>query len=224
MTSAPVLMDGRMKNETEKNSLPKWFEWAREIQSLAQTGLTFSQNHFEKDRNTRLMELAAEIISTHSKLGYSSTLESMLEQPGYATPKIDVRAAVLRDNKILLVQEAEDQKWCMPGGWADVGDEPAESVIREVKEESGYDVVVKKVIGVFDANRDGRPMNLYHAFKIVFLCEITGGKAKVSPETLAVEFFELNALPPLSQNRTHARHIEEVSRHIADPARISYFE
>ena len=217
-------MDGRMGNGNGDGVMPMWFKWAREIQALAQTGLTFSENMYEKERNTRLMGLASEMMAAHSNLNQQELLENMLSQPGYATPKIDVRGAVIRDGKILFVQEAADGKWCMPGGWADVGDEPAEAIIREIREESGFEVSVNKVIGVFDANRDGRPMELYHAFKIVFLCEITGGEAAVSFETLAVDFFDLFDPPPLSGNRTHPRHLNEVAEHLADPARKTYFE
>jgi ADP-ribose pyrophosphatase YjhB (NUDIX family) len=214
-------MDGTMP---DVKSLPIWLEWAREIQALAQTGLAFSQNPYEKERNEKLMRLASEMIAGHSNLDENSIHENMLKQSGYATPKIDVRGAIIRNNKILLVQEAMDGKWCMPGGWADVGDEPAASVIREVREESGFDVRLSKIIGVFDANRDGRPLELYHAFKIVFLGEITGGQAKTSHETLAVDFFPLDDPPPLSMNRTHSRHLEEIRNHLENPERPTYFE
>jgi len=207
-----------------KNSFPKWLEWAREIQALAQTGLAFSENPYEEERNQKLMHLASEIVASHSDLEKDEIQESMIRQPGYATPKIDVRGAIIRKGKILLVQEAMDRKWCMPGGWADVGDEPVASIVREVKEESGFDVRITKVIGVFDANRDGRPMELYHAFKIVFLGEITGGEAQTSHETLAVDFYTLNDPPPLSMNRTHPRHLEEIQKHLADLNRPTYFE
>ncbi len=121
-----------------------------------------------------------------------------MDHPGYATPKIDVRAAVIKDGKILLVQESTDNCWAMPGGWADVGDIPSEVAIRETKEESGFDVKPKKVIGVYDANRVGGRLEFFHAFKIIFLCELIGGEARTSDETLDVKFFDFNDLPPLS--------------------------
>jgi ADP-ribose pyrophosphatase YjhB (NUDIX family) len=170
------------------------------------------------------MALAAEMIGSHSTLDSDEILANMLHQPGYATPKIDVRGAAIRDGKILFVREASDGRWCLPGGWADVGDAPAEAVVREMREESGFDVRVSKLIGVFDANRDGRPVELYHAFKIVFLCEITGGEATPSHETPEVDFFPLIDPPPLSRNRTHPRHLTEIQKHFDDPARRTYFE
>jgi ADP-ribose pyrophosphatase YjhB (NUDIX family) len=113
----------------------------------------------------------------------------------------------------------------MPGGWADVGDIPSEAAVRETWEESGFEVAIKKVVGVFDANRDGgRPLELYHAFKIVFLGEVTGGEARSSDETLDVGFFGFDDLPPLSSNRTNERHLAEVQAHLKDPRRMAYFD
>jgi ADP-ribose pyrophosphatase YjhB (NUDIX family) len=205
----------------EKN---KWLKWAREIQSLAQTGLAFAPNHYEIERNNRLLEIAAEIVSEHTNLNKDETAKIFMKQPGYATPKIDVRAAVVKKNQILLVKEITDKKWSMPGGWADVGDMPAEVAVRETKEESGYEVKPLKVIGVFDANRSGRPMEFFHAFKIIFLCELTGGKASTSNETEDVRFFDFDNLPPLSENRTNMKHINEILAHLKDNKRKSFFE
>jgi hypothetical protein len=127
----------------ENNS--KWLEWAREIQALAQTGLTFAPNHYEEARNKRLLEIAAEITAHHTDLEIDTLKKSFMAQPGYATPKVDVRAAVIDDGKILLVKERTDGRWAMPGGWADVGDYPAQSAEREALEESGFIVKAKKL-------------------------------------------------------------------------------
>ncbi len=206
------------------NNSPQWLEWAREIQALSQTGLAFTQNEYERERYRRLSEIAAEIVAGHTGLSQEGVQKDFLRQPGYATPKIDVRGAVVRDEKILLVQERTDQCWAMPGGWADVGDRPAEMVAREVLEESGLRVVAKKVIGVYDANRTGRPMEFYHAFKIVFLCESISGELRSSNETLAADFFSFDHLPPLSLNRTNERHLAEVLAHVRDPNRPAAFD
>jgi len=203
---------------------PQWLEWAREIQALSQTGLTFTQNEYERERYQRLSEIAAEITASYSEISKENWQKNFLSQPGYATPKIDVRGAVVRENKILLVQERTDQRWSMPGGWADVGDRPAEMVAREVWEESGIRVVAQKVIGVYDANRTGRPMEFYHAFKIVFLCEITGGELRPSNETLAAGFFDFENLPPLSLHRTNEKHLAEVLAHVRDHTRPAAFD
>lgn len=204
---------------------PRWLEWAREIQALCQTGLAFSQTEYDTHRYRRLAEIAAEIIHSHSEIPKDPVLESFLMQVGYATPKVDVRGAVVRDGRILLVQERSDGCWCMPGGWADVGDIPSEMVAREVWEESGFEVLPRKVVGVYDANRTGgRPLELYHAYKIIFLCDIVGGEARPSDETSAVDFFDLDALPPLSTNRTNVHHLKEVFAHLGDLHRPAAFD
>lgn len=206
------------------SSIPRWLEWAREIQALGQTGLTYSTSEYDTQRYQRLMEIAAEIVEKNTKLPKESLLENFQAQPGYATPKVDVRGAVVRDGEILLVQERSDECWCMPGGWADVGDLPSEVVVREVWEESGFNVVAKKVIGVYDANRSGLPLEFYHAYKILFLCELTGGQSRPSHETMSVGFFKFDDLPPLSLNRTNQRHLDEVVAHLRDLDRPAAFD
>jgi ADP-ribose pyrophosphatase YjhB (NUDIX family) len=203
---------------------PLWLEWARELQALSQTGLTYSENEYHAQRYRRLMEIAAEIVEGQTNLTREPVLRDFMSQPGYATPKVDVRGAVIRDDRILLVQERSDERWCMPGGWADVGDLPSDMVKREVWEESGFEVEPRRVIGVYDANRSGVPLEFYHAYKIVFLCEIVGGQARPSSETLAVAFFSFDDLPPLSAERTNERHLAEVSAHLHNPQRPAAFD
>lgn len=202
---------------------PKWIEWAQEIFSMSQAGLTYSQNPFDIERYKRLQEITAEMIASQSELDKQSVLESFSMQAGYITPKIDVRGAVVRDGKILLIQERADGNWAMPGGWADLGNAPASVAEREVWEESGYRVKAKKVVAVIDANRF-EPMEFYHAFKIIFLCELVGGEAQTSHETLAVDFFDPQRLPPLSVNRTNESMIQEVFAHLQNPDRPTAYD
>lgn len=208
----------------KEEQTPKWLAIAREIQQLSQTGSAFAVTDYEKDRYKRLTEITAEIIEHHTILEKESLVKILMEQPGYATPKIDVRAAVVKDGKILLVQESTDNCWAMPGGWADVGDVPSEVASRECKEESGFDVKPIKVIGVYDANRVGGRLEFFHAFKIIFLCELLGGKATPSEETLDVKFFDFYKLPSLSLNRTNEKHINEIKLHLENPERKTYFD
>jgi ADP-ribose pyrophosphatase YjhB (NUDIX family) len=209
---------------SEENKSFNWLDIAREVQQLAQTGNAFAVTNYEKDRYKRLSEIVTEIIEHHTQLDKEAVQKVLMEQPGYATPKVDVRSVVIKENKILLVQESTDNCWAMPGGWADVGDYPSQVAIRETKEESGYDVKPIKIIGVFDANRTGRRLEFFHAFKIIFLCELIGGEAKTSDETLDVKFFSFNELPPLSMNRTNQKHIDEIKLHLEDPERKTYFD
>lgn len=210
--------------ESREIAVPSWLAWARELQALAQTGLTFTSGHYDILRYRRLIELAAEITAAHTGAPPVELAADFLRQPGYATPKIDVRGAVVRDGRILLVQERVDGKWCMPGGWADIDEVPSAMVAREVLEESGFVIEPRKVVGVFDANRDGMPREFFHAYKIVFLCDILGGEARGSDETLAAEFFPFDSLPPLSSARTHDRHLAEVREHLRNPERPAAFD
>jgi ADP-ribose pyrophosphatase YjhB (NUDIX family) len=201
----------------------KWIAWAREIFSLSQIGLTYNKNEFDIERYKRLQEISAEMIESQSKISKESALESFSMQAGYTTPKIDVRGAVVHEGRILLIQERMDEKWAMPGGWADLGNAPASVAEREVWEESGYRVKAEKVVAVIDANRF-EPMEFYHAFKIIFLCELLGGEPCTSHETMAVDFFDLNDLPPLSIYRTNEDMLQEVFAHAKDPDRRTYFD
>lgn len=202
---------------------PKWVEWAQEIFSLSQAGLTYSQNEFDIARYKRLQEITAEMIENESYLKKQAVLESFSMQAGYITPKIDVRGAVIRDGKILLIQERVDGRWAMPGGWADLGNPPASVAEREVWEESGFRVRAEKVVAVLDANRID-PMEFYHAYKIIFLCRLLDGEPRTSYETLAVDFFDQNELPPLSLFRTNEGMLQEVFAHVQDPLRPTAFD
>jgi ADP-ribose pyrophosphatase YjhB (NUDIX family) len=206
-------------------STPNWLDWGREIQALAQTGLTYSRNEFDILRYRRLEEIAAQIIASHTSLPQEEILKSFRMQPGYATPKIDVRGAVIHEGRILLVQERLDGCWTMPGGWADVGESPSAMVRREVQEESGYQVRVEKLVAVYDANRlPGVRLEFFHAYKLIFLCTLTGGEARPSNETSAVDFFDLDQLPQLSASRTNRQMLEEVFAHRANPNRPAAYD
>ena len=202
---------------------PKWLGWAQEIFSLSQSGLTYSGNQYDIERYKRLQEITAEIIASQSEISKETVLESFSMQAGYITPKIDVRGAVIQDNKILLIQERADEKWAMPGGWADLGNAPASVAEREVWEESGFRVRAEKVVAVLDANRI-QPMEFYHAYKIIFLCKLLDGEPRISYETLAVEFFDPNNLPPLSTYRTDEDILREVFSHVKNPDRPTAFD
>jgi ADP-ribose pyrophosphatase YjhB (NUDIX family) len=199
-------------------------EWAREIQALAQTESHYARDDFSRGRCRRLTEIAAEMTGESSGIGFARIVQAFNAQIGYATPKIDVRAAVFKDNRLLLVQERIDGGWTMPGGWADVGDAPARAAEREAWEEAGFHVKARKVVGVYDANRRG-PLEVFHAFKIIFLCHILDGEARPSDETSAVGFFAYDEIPAcFSGERTTARHIQDVFAALHNPDRPTVFD
>jgi ADP-ribose pyrophosphatase YjhB (NUDIX family) len=196
---------------------PRWLEWAREIQSLSQTGYHYSENEYQRERYRRLTEIAAEIFTEYSDLEYQPLLNAFKAQIGYATPRVDVRGAVFRDGKLLLVRERADGGWTMPGGWADVGDVPSQAAEREVLEEAGFLVKARKLVGVYDANRV-EPLEVFHGYKLVFLCDVLDGMPRTSHETSEVAFFALDEIPhTLSGERTRPRHIQDAFMALMKP-------
>jgi ADP-ribose pyrophosphatase YjhB (NUDIX family) len=157
------------------------------------------------------------MISKNSDIEYLPLAKAFSSQTGYATPKIDVRAAVFQDRKLLMVRERLDGGWTLPGGWVDVGDTPSKAAERETREESGFRVQAIKVVGVYDANRRN-PLEVFHAFKIVFLCRILDGKAQPSKETSEVSFFAESEIPQnFSGERTTERHIRDIFAALKNP-------
>jgi ADP-ribose pyrophosphatase YjhB (NUDIX family) len=203
---------------------PRLLEWAREIQALAQTGHHYAKDDYQRDRCTRLMEIAAAMISENSGLDFLPLAKAFLSQIGYATPKIDVRAAVFKDQKLLMVRERLDGGWTLPGGWVDVGDTPSKAAERETWEEAGFHVQALKVIGVYDANR-ANPLEVFHAFKVVFQCSILDGEPRPSNETSEVKFFAQDEIPAaFSGERTTSRHIRDVFTALKNPECPTVFD
>jgi ADP-ribose pyrophosphatase YjhB (NUDIX family) len=192
--------------------------WTRRVQAIAQTGLAFTRDHYDQQRYEELLAIAAEMMAAGAGIPDSQkVLDLFREERGYATPKIEVRGAVLHDGQVLLVREREDGGWTLPGGWADVGDTPSAMVVREVKEESGYDVVPRKLAALFDRNKHPHPPIASHAYKLFFLCDLIGGEAAPSFETPEVAFFPSNDLPKLSPSRVTEYQIRHMFEHAAHP-------
>jgi ADP-ribose pyrophosphatase YjhB (NUDIX family) len=196
----------------------QWLGWTRRVQAIAQTGLAFTRDHYDQQRYEELLAIAAEMMAAGAGIPDSQkVLDLFREERGYATPKIEVRGAVLHDGQVLLVRERDDGGWTLPGGWADVGDTPSAMVVREVKEESGYDVVPRKLAALFDRNKHPHPPIAAHAYKVFFLCDLIGGEAAPSFETPEVGFFPRNELPKLSPSRVTEYQIQHMFEHAAHP-------
>jgi ADP-ribose pyrophosphatase YjhB (NUDIX family) len=205
---------------------PDWLGWAREIQAIAQTGLAFTHEGYDYERYLALRDLAARIIAARGG-GEPSHIAALLAgQSGYATPKVDVRGAVFRDRRILLVREAADGgRWTLPGGWADVNLTPSENVVKEVHEESGFEVRVRKLAAVWDRTRQGHTPQLFQAYKMFFICDLIGGAAATSSETTEVAFFAQAEIPPdLSLSRTLPQQITRMFVHSREPERPTDFD
>ena len=211
--------------KTEGPFEPQWLRWAKELQAMAQTGLTYSEGPYDLERYKRLRAIAAEMMAAGSDHALDSIAGLFAEQSGYATPKVDVRGAAIRDGKILLVKEASDGLWTLPGGWADVNESPSRCVVREVWEESGFEVQAVKLAAVYDRGcHPHHPPFAFHVYKLFFLCTITGGAARTSLETVAVDFFSPDALPPLSQGRVLPFQIQRMFDHLNDPSLATDFD
>ena len=197
---------------------PVWLTIARELQAIAQTGLTFTKDRFDILRYERLRELASELMAHGSGSDKDKIVELLRGESGYATPKVDVRGAAFKDGQVLMVREISDGLWTLPGGWADVNQSPAECVVREIFEESGFEVRAVKLAAVRDYHKAGHPkVPLHSQYRIYFICEITGGAATPSNETSEVAFFERRALPPLSLGRTLPAQVERLYEHWQHP-------
>jgi ADP-ribose pyrophosphatase YjhB (NUDIX family) len=204
---------------------PQWLRIARELRAIAQTGLAFTTDRFDRQRYERVRELAASMLAAGSGEQYEVIIEILREGWGYATPKVDVRGAAFVDGRVLLVREIGDGKWTLPGGWADVNQSAAECVVREIAEESGFEARTVKLAAVRDYQKSGHPpRNVDSIYKMFFICEITGGAARPSIETSEVAFFPRDALPPLSLGRTTAAQIDRMFHHAEHPELAADFD
>ncbi|OCA84136.1 ADP-ribose pyrophosphatase [Bacillus sp. FJAT-27225] len=203
---------------------PKWLEWAKQLQSIAQAGLTYSKDVYDLERFESIRNISVEILSQHTNMDSKMIKDLFANETGYATPKVDIRAVVFRDDKILMVKENDDGGWSLPGGWGDIGLTPSEVAVKEVKEESGFEVKARKLIAVLDRNSHPHPPSPYHIYKIFIQCEIIGGQPKEGIETEAVDFFAENELPPLSVARNTESQIHLAFKHLHNPAEPVYFD
>jgi ADP-ribose pyrophosphatase YjhB (NUDIX family) len=190
-------------------------QWARKVQAIAQNGLTFSQDPFDRERFEQLQQLVTTILTSQLAITPDQVQALWLGDDGYATPKVDVRGGVFEQDKVLLVRERSDGKWTLPGGWVDIGDGPSFAVEREIREESGYLAKAVKLAALFDKNNPahGHPPGILHIYKLFFLCELTGGTPTISNETDGVDFFPVSSLPPLSTGRATQSEIDRLHQH-----------
>lgn len=189
-----------MKNE-------KWLDWAIELQSLAQAGLTYCKDPFDRERYERIREITAEMLSDKTDVSVEKVKELFCNETGYQTPKIDTRAAIFRDGKILLVRE-NNGKWSLPGGWCDVNVSVGENAVKEVSEEAGLDVTADRIIAVLDRAKHNLPVYPYGVCKIFVRCSVIGGSFKENTETTGFDWFDEENLPELAEEKNNAEQIK----------------
>ncbi len=201
---------------------------ARRLLAVAQTGLHYTQSDYERERYEEVAQIAAQLIGRAE--GYSSEQIRQLwrMEEGYTTPKLDVRGAMFRQgargSEVLLVRERMDGKWTVPGGFADVNEWPSQAVLKEIEQESGYTARVLKLAAVHDRNQHNYPQFIFHIWKLLFVCEITGGEARLSNETDGVQFFALDDLPELSTGRITAEQLLLLHKHHLQPELPTEFD
>jgi ADP-ribose pyrophosphatase YjhB (NUDIX family) len=201
-----------------------WTSAAQRIQAIAQTGLAFATSPYDVERYGELSEIAATMMAGDEPEKIALATRMFASDRGYATPKVDVRAAVFQNDGLLLVRELEDGCWTLPGGWAEVGQSAAESVEREVREESGYIVKAVKLLACWDRNKHPHPAIPFHAYKLVFHCELLGGAPNASPETTEVGFFTEEQIPVLSLTRVLPEQIRFVFESVRHPSAPTAFD
>lgn len=195
----------------------QWTDWVERIRAIAQNGLTYGENHFDLERYQQLQDIAHDMTAQLTDAPREKVDNYFLPDSGYTTPKVDIRAGVFKDGKILLVKERSDGCWALPGGWADVCEPPSLGAERETLEESGYIVKARKLVAVRDTQRHPYyPRNPHHIFKMLFLCELEGGAPQENIEISEIDFFPLDQLPPLSMGRTIASDIHTLKAHMDD--------
>ena len=184
----------------------KWLEWAIELQALAQAGLTYGQDVYDRERYTRIREIAAEMVAHQAEMPFEKVQNLFCNETGYQTPKLDTRAAIFEGDKILLVREANGT-WSLPGGWVEVNLSIKENTIKEVKEEAGLNVTADKIIAVQDRSKHNLPLYAYGVCKIFVLCTATGGQFQPNAETTQSGYFAEDELPTLAAEKNNAEQI-----------------
>ena len=194
----------------------RWADWARRLNAIAQNGLTFARDSFDRERYNSVRNIAAEIMAAHTGVETSVIRDFFAREEGYATPKVDVRAVVFCEGTLLFVKELDDGLWSLPGGWADVGESPREAVVREVFEETGYTTRAVKLLALDDRNKHPHPPYPHHTYKLFIRCELLSQVPAGSAEAEA-RFFEEDAIPELSVMRVTAEQIARLFEHYRHP-------
>ncbi|NEU04870.1 NUDIX hydrolase N-terminal domain-containing protein [Clostridium senegalense] len=185
----------------------QWLQWAIELQSLAQAGLTYGKDVYDKERYERIREISAEIVSNMSDIPLGMVKSIFCNESGYQTPKLETRASIFENGKILLVRE-NDGKWSLPGGWCDVNVSVGENTVKEVKEESGLDVVADRIIAIQDRAKHNLPVYAYGICKVFVQCSVIGGQFEENIETTEYGYFEVDNLPELATEKNNEEQIK----------------
>ena len=187
-----------------------WLETAKRIEALARAGLAYSENPYDIERYRELQQISYKMMEEYSGTPVEVIRDLFKGESGYPTPKVDIRGMVIRDDKILMIQEKTDRRWALPGGWADIGFSPKQVAEKEILEEAGLEVKALRLLAVHDKNFHDHPPTPVHVYKFFILCSDSGGEPVPGSETLDAGFFPVEELPPLSVERNTAKQIREM--------------
>jgi ADP-ribose pyrophosphatase YjhB (NUDIX family) len=202
----------------------QWIEFAKRLQAIAQAGLSYSTNKFELERYEEVRKISIEMMSTYADMNMDKVSDLFANETGYQTPKVDIRAAVFRGDKVLMVKEESDGCWSIPGGWADIGYSPAENAVKEVREEAGLEVKPVRLLAVLDMKKYSHPPAPYDIYKLIILCEFTGGVLSPGLETSEAGFFAEHELPLLSVRRITAEQMRIIFEFQREPQKAVVFD
>ena len=202
--------------EQEQSLREPWLSWAMELQSIAQCGLAYVKDVYDKERYERLRDIAAEMLSERSGIPLERVKDLFCSESGYQTPKLETRAAIFREGRILLVHERRGG-WSLPGGWVDVLESVGSNAVKEAREEAGVEVEAERIIALHDQQKRNNPPHAYGICKVFVLCRLLGGAFQENSETDDSGYFSLEDLPPLEHGKNTPEQIALCFRARADP-------
>lgn len=197
----------------------------KRVKALADTGLVYSENDYAKERYEELIRISIELLSVAGNTGIEVLQDFFLPEKDYPTVKVDVRGFVLNNrNEVLMAKERIDQKWTIPGGWADIGDSPSEAVIKEIEEETGLHTRVERLLAIYDKRCHPHPPQPLYVYKLIFLCEIAGGELRHGYDMQGAAFFPMDKLPELSKDRILKGQLRQLYELAQDADSKVYFD
>lgn len=193
----------------------------KRIKALVDTGLVYANSPYDEERYAELKEIYERMLSQVTQQPVEYVREFFNNQEDYPTPKVDVRAFIQNEQgEVLMAKEAVDGKWTIPGGWADVGYTASEVAVKEVKEETGLNVEVKRLLAVYDKKVHPHPPQPFYVYKIVFHCKVLDGEIAAAHDILDVNYFDLNQLPEISEDRILASQLHQLAKLVREDRMI----
>jgi len=198
--------------------------FAKRLKSISDIGMLYSKDEYDRERYNEIMEISYQLMQGATGTELSSLKELFLLNKDYPTAKVDIRALVIKDDAVLLVKESADNKWSLPGGWADIGYSPKEVLIKECKEETGLEVIPQKLLAIFDKRFHPHPPQAFYVYKMIFHCKAVSTDISKGFDVLDVAYFDINNLPALSTDRILESQVKLAFEKAMMPNSEAYFD